>query len=95
MIQTQTDRIVTNPDEGFVTCAPLAFQEDQIETMEMEGIVGGNKGDLLKKVIKEIVNYVKGKAIDKAVEWATSPPEEEDPITIYSPYPGVNGPRRG
>lgn len=92
MVQKQTDRIVTNPNEGFVTCAPLTFQENQIETMEMEGIVGGN---WKKKLLEEAWNYVKAKAIDKVVEWVMSPPEEEDPITVYSPYPGMNGPRRG
>ena len=41
MTQTQTDRIVTNPDEGFVTCTKLQVTHKLLDLPKMQDVVGG------------------------------------------------------
>ena len=103
MVQTQTDRIVTNPDEGFI-CVPLTFQEGQIETIEMEGIVGGGWGKVIEKGVKwgrdTLIGWGAGKVLDQAVESLFGGSDEEGGgsppvmITYDEPYPGYPSPRR-
>ena len=103
MIQTETERIVTNPDKGFVICAPLTFQEDQIETMEMEGIVGGNEivRRIVQKAIDIAIGWGAGKVIDEVLESLAIPEEGEGPgsspppmMTYDEAYPSYPSPRR-
>ena len=94
MTQTQTDRIVTNPDEGFVAFVPLAFQEDQIETREMGGIVGGNwKKKLAKEVVEIIKTWTANKALDKALDSITGDDESENFTPPRRPVSGIVRPR--
>lgn len=42
MTQTQTDRIITNPDEGFVTCTKLQVTQKLLDLPKMQDVVGGS-----------------------------------------------------
>ncbi len=43
MTQTQTDRIITNPDEGFVTCTKLQVKHKLLDLPKMQDVVGGGR----------------------------------------------------
>lgn len=80
MTQTQTDRIVTNPDEGFVACTKLQVTHKLLDLPKMQDVVGG------------MVVPVGGNPFIEALSDFLPPPVQNIIININnSPTPGGAG----